>query len=187
MKQRILVIGSQDIGKTTLINALLGWDILPQATDWDSFPTEEFTEVPWGENAILVDSPGYDAGRGLYDARLPDAIGKADAVLVMPGMGSREERQKEAAFLKRLLSGLPEKKLYFVIAYDADDWPGNRAPLFSARAQALWHFLPLSRRPDRFFCVDAMAGLVAAIEDDVKHLRTSGIAGLRAALRKEPL
>lgn len=180
MKRRILVMGGQDIGKTTLVNALLGWDILPQATFDDCFPTKGFPEVPWGDRHILIDSPGYDAEKRLCDPGLPEAMEKADILVVMPAMGSRKEAKAEAAFLKALL---PDKPVFFVIAYDADDWPHGKAPLFSARMTALWHYLRISHRPDRFFCVDAMAGLVAAIEDDTSVLRTSGIAGLRAALQ----
>lgn len=182
MKRRILVMGSHDIGKTTLCNALLGWDILPQATGNDSFPTKDFIEVSWGKEAIFIDSPGYDAERELCDPRLPEELEKADGIVVLPGTGSREERRAEAAFLKAML---PEKPVFFVINYDAGDWPKGRFPRFSARMTALRHFLPISRRPDRFFCVDALAGLVAAVEDDKKALKTSGVARLRAALGKE--
>lgn len=39
--KELVIVGEEEIGKTTLANALLGWDVFPQST-WDLYiPTEE--------------------------------------------------------------------------------------------------------------------------------------------------
>ena len=181
MKTEILVLGSRDVGKTTLVNALAGWDILPQADDTTCFPTADFPQVPFGENHLLTDSPGYDFSPEEYDPRLPEKIRSADKILILLSMGFREDMAQERRLLKKLLAGVKKETLYFVIPYASGNWAEGKVPLLSMKLAAMVGYrLPLGK----IFCADAMAGLVAAIEDDADALHASGIARLRARLIK---
>ena len=58
--KELVIVGEEEIGKTTLANALLGWDIFPQST-WDLYiPTEEPASQMLTEHIRLTDTPGYD-------------------------------------------------------------------------------------------------------------------------------
>ena len=63
--KELVIVGEQEIGKTTLANALLGWDIFPQST-WDLYiPTEETASKMLTESIRLIDTPGYDLLSGM--------------------------------------------------------------------------------------------------------------------------
>lgn len=186
MNKKILILGERDCGKTTLVNALLGWDTLPQATDCYSFPTKEFTEVPWDPGYTLVDSPGYMAGQGHFPPELPAAIREADKILLVTGASCREDMAAEVRLLLPLLAGIPRKKCFLVIPYAAGDWPQGHPNRALCRLRALGGMGSLvGWNLNRIFCVESMAGLIASIEADPLALARTGIPALRAALRRE--
>ena len=69
----LVIVGEEEIGKTTLANALLEWDIFPQNT-WDLYiPTEEPASQMLTESIRVTDTPGYD----LLWYQVPDFVNKA--------------------------------------------------------------------------------------------------------------
>lgn len=57
--QSIVVIGETGSGKTTLVNALFRWDILPQAVDGMTHPTEACVTLQLAEGFQITDIPGH--------------------------------------------------------------------------------------------------------------------------------
>lgn len=201
MKTYITVIGDRETGKTTLINALLGWDVLPQGGNGYEFPTRELTEAPGAalSGFVFLDTPGYDFITGFLPGDTEKAIGLCDILIILlseeltekevhPGDLDPEwnrRRQREADFLKKILQKQGDKDVLFVVPYDADDWcEGTFSPEQAVRIAAD-RFYPLTPRGTAgFFCVDALKALTGAIEDDRHALASSGILPLHCALRQ---
>ena len=71
--RELVIVGEEEIGKTTLANALLGWDVFPQST-WDLYmPTEEPASRMLTEGIRLTDTPGYD----LLWFEVPESVNEA--------------------------------------------------------------------------------------------------------------
>ena len=202
--KELVIVGEAEIGKTTLANALLGWDIFPQST-WDLYiPTEEPASqmLPFGIR--LTDTPGYDLWRFEVPEAVNDAISGADTVIMMfKGFGDPsdvdteptnpedaqeirrwlEDLAKEEKLLKELLAKAKTRDIYFVIPFYSEDGPLEQEELDRDLVRGKERFASYSDHgAEGFFCVDPMMALVAAIEDDAAALEASGILQLKAAL-----
>lgn len=200
MKTRIGFIGACDTGKSTLINALLGRDILPQGANGYEFPTRTLTEVPWGEDCILLDTPGYDYHREALPEDAREAL-RCDVLVVLLSEelpekdilpGDRDplwdaRRQQEADFLRRVLREAESRDILFVIPFDWDDWgAGAFSPEHAARIAADRFHTLTNRGRAGFFPVDALEALVASLEEDAEALARSGLPALCRALKAAP-
>ena len=91
-QKELVIVGEEEIGKTTLANALLGWDIFPQST-WDLYiPTEAPASRMLTDGIRLTDTPGYD----LLWYQVPDSVNKAvsnaDTIIMMfTGFGDESD------------------------------------------------------------------------------------------------
>ena len=81
--KELVIVGEEEIGKTTLANALLGWDIFPQST-WDLYiPTEETASKMLTESIRLIDTPGYDFLWYQVPDSVNEAVSNADTIIMM--------------------------------------------------------------------------------------------------------
>ena len=202
--KEVVIVGEEEIGKTTLANALLGWDIFPQST-WDFYiPTKEPTNRMLTDNIRLTDTPGYS----LLWYQVPDSVSKAvsnaDTIIMMftgfcdesdldaedakPENTAEfnrwlENQAKEENLQKELLAKAKNRNIYFVLPFYSEDGPLDQEELERDLCRAKERFAHLTDHgEDGFFCVDPMMALVAAIEDDRDALAKSGILPLKAAL-----
>lgn len=202
--KELVIVGEEEIGKTTLANALLGWDIFPQST-WDLYiPTEAPASRMLTENIRLTDTPGYD----LLWYQVPDSVSKAvssaDTIIMMfTGFGDEsdldtenatqedikefnrwiEKLAKEETLQKELLTKAKTRDIYFVLPFYSEDGPLDQEELNRDLCRAKERFAHLSDHGVKgFFCIDPMMALIAAIEDDQDALAKSGILPLKAAL-----
>lgn len=81
--KEIVIIGTEGIGKTTLANALLGWDILPQSNDEIYVPTTENASQMLTEKIQLTDTPGYDYRWNHIPEDVIKAVCQADTIIVL--------------------------------------------------------------------------------------------------------
>ena len=196
-ERNLVIIGDEQIGKTTLANALLGWDIFPQTNDGWYMPTKGSVSRMLTDSLRLTDTPGYDL---LWNA-VPDdtvkAVSRADVLIVMLSETLEEEeidipsvdpdwekhRGAEQALLEKLLANGKTRRIYFVIPFYTEDWPEGKVPLSQGLRLAKKRFASMSDLgEDGFFCVDPMLALIGAIEDDREALEKSGILPLKSAL-----
>ena len=202
--KNIVIIGEEEIGKTTLANALLGWDIFPQST-WDLYiPTEKPAGRMLTDSIQLTDTPGYD----LLWYQVPDGVSKAvsnaDTIIMMvTGFGDEsdlnledatpedieefncwlEKLAKEEKLQKELLEKAKTRDIYFVLPFYSEDGPVDQEELDRDLRRAKERFAHLSNHGENgFFCIDPMMALIAAIEDDQDALAKSGILPLKAAM-----
>lgn len=195
--RHVVVIGGSETGKTTLVNALLGWDILPQSYEGIVVHTDRCETCRLTESVYLTDTPGYDLLWKTIPEETVKAVSRADTVIVMLSEELAEEefdipsldpdwearRGAEAVLLSRLLEAGKTRDIYFVIPYDTTDWPEDAVPLTQALRLARKRFAAMScHGEDAFFCIDPMLALIGAIEDDQKELTDSGILPLKARL-----
>lgn len=195
--KNVAVIGDIEIGKTTLINALLGWDILPQSYDGIYIHTEICVRQPLTETVSLTDTPGYSLLWNTAPEETVAAVSEADTIVVMlseelaeeevdiPSMDPEWEsrRGSEASLLSRLLEQGNTRDIYFVLPYDREEWPENEVPLTQGLRLARKRFAGMTCHGEAgFFCIDPMQALIAAIEDDEAALDQSGILPLKAKL-----
>lgn len=200
----LVIVGEEEIGKTTLANALLGWDIFPQST-WDlHIPTERPASKMLTESIRLTDTPGYD----FLWYQVPDSVNKAvsnaDTIIMMfTGFADEsdldmedakpedieefnrwlENLAKEEKLQKNLLEKAKTRDIYFVLSFYSEDGPLDQEELDRDLRRAKERFAHLSDHgEDGFFCIDPMMALIAAIEDDNDTLEASGILPLKAAL-----
>ena len=202
--RNVVIIGEEEIGKTTLANALLGWDIFPQST-WDLYiPTEKPTSQMLTEHIRLTDMPGYDLWWYQVPECVNEAVSRADTIIMMftgfadasdAELGNaepeimkefhrwREKLDKEEKLQKALLAKAKTRDIYFVLPFYSEDGPLDQAELEQEIACAKERYASLSDHGEEgFFCVDPMMALIAAIEDDREALAKSGILPLKAAL-----
>jgi len=202
--KNIVIIGEEEIGKTTLANALLGWDIFPQST-WDLYvPTEEPASQMLTDHIRLTDTPGYDFLWYQVPEAVNEAVSEADTIIMMfTGFGDERDvdlqnaepevaeeihrwlanQVKEEKLQKDLLKKAKTRDIYFVIPFYSEDGPWDREELDRDLCRAKERFASLSDHgEDGFFCIDPMMALIAAIEDDHAALGESGILPLKAAL-----
>jgi len=94
-----------------------------------------------------------------------------------------EDLVKEEKLLKGLLAKAKTRDIYFVIPFYSEDGLLDQEELYRDLARAKERFASFSDHGEEaFFCVDPMAALIAAIEDDREALEKSGILPLKAAL-----
>lgn len=202
--KELVIVGEEEIGKTTLANALLGWDIFPQST-WDLYvPTEKPASQMLTEHIRLTDMPGYDLWWYQVPECVNEVVSRADMIIMLfKGFCSEEDvdtdnagpeeaeeiRQrlenlvKEEALLKGLLAKATTRDIYFVIPFYSEDGPVEQEALDRDMTRAKKLFASLSDHGEKaFFCIDPMMALIAAIEDDQEALDQSGILPLKAAL-----
>lgn len=200
----LVIVGEEEIGKTTLANALLGWDIFPQST-WDLYvPTEEPTSQMLTESIRLTDTPGYD----FLWYQVPDSVNKAvsnaDTIIMMftgfadeSDLGMEDAKPedieefnrwlenlaKEEKLQKDLLEKAKTRDIYFVLPFYSEDGPLDQEELDRDLRRAKERFAHLSDHgEDGIFCIDPIMALIAAIEDDNDTLEASGILPLKATL-----
>lgn len=202
--KELVIIGEEEIGKTTLANALLGWDIFPQST-WDLYiPTEKPASQMLTEHIRLTDMPGYDLWWYQVPETVNEAVSRADTIIMLfKGFGDPsdvdteptdpedaeeirrwlEDLTKEEKLLKDLLAKAKTRDIYFVIPFYSEDGPVEQEELDRDLTCAKKLFASFSDHGEKaFFCIDPMMALIAAIEDDNASLEASGILQLKAAL-----
>ena len=202
--KELVIVGEEEIGKTTLANALLGWDVFPQST-WDLYmPTEEPARQMLTDGVRLTDTPGYDLLWYQVPEAVKEAVSGADTVIMMfSGFGTEEDfgienaepevaegirrwaekQAKEEKLLKGLLEKAKTRDIYFVLPFYSEDGPLDQEELDQDLQRAKERFASFSDHGEKgFFCVDPMMALIAAIEDDQEALAQSGILPLKAAL-----
>lgn len=202
--KELVIVGEEEIGKTTLANALLGWDVFPQST-WDLYiPTEEPARQMLTDGVRLTDTPGYDLLWYQVPEAVKEAVSGADTVIMMfSGFGTEEDfgienaepevaegirrwaekQAKEEKLLKGLLGKAKTRDIYFVLPFYSEDGPLDQEELDRDLQRAKERFASFSDHGEKgFFCVDPMMALIAAIEDDQEALAQSGILPLKAAL-----
>lgn len=202
--KEVVIVGEEEIGKTTIANALLGWDIFPQSNDGQYFPTKENTSQLLTKHIQLTDTPGYDLLWYQVPEAVTEAVSRADTI-IMVFAGFYDERDfdlnesepetldeihrflanqaKEECLQKELLERANTRDIYFVLPYYSEDGPVDRTELERNLCRAKERFASYSDHGDKsFYCVDPMMGLIAAIEDDQSALKESGILSLRAAV-----
>lgn len=202
--KELVIIGEEEIGKTTLANALLGWDIFPQSDGDLYIPTEKAASQMLTEHIRLIDTPGYDLWWYQVPEAVNEAVSRADTIIMMlKGLGAEEDVDpecadpEEAEEIRRwledlakeeklqtdLLSKAKTRDIYFVIPFYSKDGPLDQSELDQDLARAKDRFASLSDHGEAgVFCVDPVMALVAAIEDDQEALAKSGILPLKAAL-----
>lgn len=202
--KELVIVGEEEIGKTTLANALLGWDIFPQST-WDLYiPTEAPASQMLTDHIRLTDTPGYDLWWFEVPEAVNEAVSWADTIIMMfkgfyteedvdPECTDLEEVEeycrwveslaKEEKLLKELLAKAKTRDIYFVIPFYSEDGPLDQEELDRDMTRAKAQFASFSDHGEKgFFCIDPMMALIAAIEDDQEALTQSGILQLKAAL-----
>lgn len=202
--KELVIVGEEEIGKTTLANALLGWDIFPQST-WDLYiPTEKPASQMLADHIRLTDTPGYDLWRFEVPESVNEAVSRADTIIMMfkgfyaeedvdPEFTDLEEVEeyrrwveslaKEEKLLRELLAKAKTRDIYFVIPFYSEDGPLDQEELDRDMTRAKAQFAFFSDHGEKgFFCIDPMMALIATIEDDQEALTRSGILPLKAAL-----
>ena len=202
--KELVIVGEAEIGKTTLANALLGWDIFPQST-WDLYiPTEETASKMLTESIRLIDTPGYDLLWYQVPDSVNEAVSNADTIIMMfTGFSDESDLDMENAPLedieefnrwlgklakeeklqKELLAKAKTRDIYFVLPFYSEDGPLDQEELDRDLRRAKERFAHLTDHGENgFFCIDPMMALIAAIEDDQEALAQSGILPLKAVL-----
>ena len=202
--KELVIVGEEEIGKTTLANALLGWDIFPQST-WDLYiPTEEPVSQMLTDHIRLTDTPGYDLLWYQVPEAVSEAVSRADTIIMMfKGFYKEEDVDleftdleeleeyrkwveglaKEENLLRELLARAKTRDIYFVIPFYSEDGSFDYEELDRDLIRAKERFATYSDHGEHgFFCIDPMMALIAAIEDDNTALEASGILSLKAAL-----
>lgn len=202
--KELVIVGEEEIGKTTLANALLGWDIFPQTNDGWYIPTKENASQMLTEHIQLTDTPGYDLLWYQVPEAVSEAVSRADTIIMMfTGFGDEsdvdlanaepedaeeirrwlENLAKEEKLQKDLLAKAKTRDIYFVLPFYSEDDPLDQAELDRDLRRAKERFASFSDHGEEgFFCIDPMMALIAAIEDDQKALAQSGILPLKTAL-----
>ena len=202
--KELVIIGEEEIGKTTLANALLGWDIFPQTNDGWYAHTEENASQMLTDSIRLTDTPGYDLLWYNVPESVNEAVSRADTIIMMfkgfykaedvdlefTDLEELEEYRKwveglakEENLLIELLARAKTRDIYFVIPFYSDDGSFDYEELDRDLIRAKERFATYSDHGEHgFFCIDPMMALIAAIEDDNTALEASGILPLKAAL-----
>ena len=202
--KELVFVGEEEICKTTLANALLGWDIFPQTNDGWYARTKENASQMLSERIRLTDTPGYDLWWYKVPESVKEAISRADTIIMMfKGFGDPsdvdadpvdtedaeeirrwlEDLVKEEKLLNELLAKAKTRDIYFVIPFYSEDGPLEQEDLDRDLRRAKERFASFSDHGEKaFFCIDPMMALIASIEDDNAALEASGILPLKAAL-----
>ena len=202
--KELVIIGEEEIGKTTLANALLGWDIFPQTNDGWYAPTRENTSQMLTDSIRLTDTPGYDLLWYQIPEAVHEAVARADTIIMMlSGFIAEEDYNIESAepeatedirrwvekeareekLQKELLAKAKTRDIYFVLPFYSEDGPLEQEELDRDLRRVKERFASLSDHGENgFLCIDPMMALIAAIEDAQDALDQSGILPLKAAL-----
>lgn len=196
--RELVVIGAEEIGKTTLANALMGWDYFPQSYEYVAVPTTEKLSRITPELGRITDTPGYSLLWYTVPEDTLTAVAQADTVVVLLNEELASEdvdiptedpdweahRAGEAELLRKLFKNTKTRDIYFVIPYDHCEWPEEEeVPLSQAMRLARKRFSQMTDHGEAaFFCVDPMKALIGAIEADDEAIEQSGILPLKAAL-----
>lgn len=202
--KELVIVGEEEIGKTTLANALLGWDIFPQTNDGWYARTEKNASQMLSDNVRLTDTPGYDLLWYNVPESVNEAVSRADTIIMMfKGFYTEEDVDlqftdleeleeyrkwveglaKEENLLRELLAIAKTRDIYFVIPFYSEDGSFDYEELDRDLIRAKERFATYSDHGEHgFFCIDPMMALIAAIEDDNTALEASGILSLKAAL-----
>lgn len=195
--KELAIIGGEDTGKTTLANALLGWDLFPQTYDYLPVPTLNKQSRVFPGYGWITDTPGYNLLWNEVPEDVAAAVDHADTVVVLLSETLAEEgfdffafdpdweqdRETEKSLLEDLLAG-KTRDVYFVIPYDSQEWGEEPVPLSLPLRLARQRFSDLTDHGEAgFFCIDPMKALVGAIEADSEAIAQSGIPELKTALR----
>ena len=206
--KNVAIIGTEGIGKTTLANALLGWDILPQSNDEFYARTTENVSQMLTETIRLTDTPGYDYRWNHLPEDVIKAVCQADTIIVLLNqmlvtdeepeevLTEQEEEilaavvkeweenmEQQRTLVKMLLEKSKTKDIFFVIPYDTEELSGEPISLTLCLETAREYYSDMTDNGDAgVFCIDPMKALVAAIEADEAALQQYGILPLKAAL-----
>lgn len=195
--KELVIIGNEETLKTTIANALLGWDILPQSSDDIFIPTRENASSMLTDEIRLTDTPGYDYLWNTIPDETVRAVSMADTLVVMlselweeddiriltADPDWKQDRAAEEALLRKLLAHGKNRDIFFVIPYDTRETQADAPCLRNAHKLAIKRFASMSDRGESgFFCVDPRQALIATIEDDHTALEQSGILPLKTAL-----
>ena len=196
--REVVIVGEEGLGKTTLANALLGWDVFPQS-DWDLYiPTEKNASQMLTAKIRLTDTPGYDLWWQKMPESVVEAISKADTVIVLLEREEdtkdpdeafedepqwKERQQAEEKLQKDLLEQARTRDIYFVIPYDSAGWQEEPVPKAQWLRLARARYGSMTEHGEAgFFCVDPVKALVGEIEADAAAIADSGIVPLKEAL-----
>lgn len=194
--RELVIIGNVYIGKTTLANALLGWDVFPQSYDQLYVPTKENASQMLTDDIRLTDTPGYDYWWNKVPEDVIKAVSQADTVIVLledilaeEGYFPSEDPdwedhlKAEEALLRKLLESTDSRDIFFVIPYDTGECLEAQVSLAQALHLAGERFSSMSDHGGNgFFCIDPMQALIGAIEADDDAIAQSGILPLKTAL-----
>lgn len=198
--RELVMVGETEIGKTTLANALLGWDLFPQTNDGWYMPTKENASRMLTEEIRLTDTPGYDARWKQVPEALVQAVSRADTLVVLLSGNLVEEdsdlpdldpdwdarRSEEERLLKDLLGKGRTRDIFFVLPFDSGDWPEEQESPDQGLRLARARFAAMTDHGEQgFFCVDPKMALVGEIEADQDAIARSGLPPLKAALLTE--
>jgi len=197
--RNVAIIGEKGIGKTTLANALLGWDIFPQSYENECFPTEKNDSKMMTDSIQLTDTPGYCLLWDTVPEETVKAVREADTIIAVLGeeLDDVEDAPEDALTdpewescgvdkaqtLQKLLEEAKTRDILFVIAYDTEYWEEWEIPLEKALHRARKAYSAMTDRGEEgFFCVDPMKALIGEIEADDEATKQAGIVQLREAL-----
>ena len=187
--KELVIVGEEEIGKTTLANALLGWDIFPQST-WDLYiPTEETASKMLTESIRLIDTPGYDLLWYQVPDSVNEAVSNADTIIMMfTGFSDESDLDMENAPLedieefnrwlgklakeeklqKELLAKAKTRDIYFVLPFYSEDGPLDQEELDRDLRRAKARFAHLSdHEEDGFFCIDPMVCIIEILRFNI--------------------
>ncbi len=192
----LVVVGEFNSGKSALVNALLGEQVLPEGA---TPTTSQVTLVKWGEQATaqvvdedfaiqtyplallqelnIVDTPGTNAVIRHHERLTDEFVPRSDLVLFTTS-ADRPMTESERQFLERILAW--GKKIIFVVN-KADTFENEQA-LREVSDFVLKHASTLLDDPPEIFPVSARLAQRAADEADPDKRRQ-----LRAASRLDEL
>ena len=192
----VVVVGEFNAGKSALVNALLGSQILPEGA---TPTTSKVTLVKWGEQAAeqvvdegfgiltyplpllkelnIVDTPGTNAVIRRHERLTDEFVPRSDLVLFVTS-ADRPMTESERLFLERILAW--GKKVVFVLN-KADIFEDDTA-LQEVRDFVLKHATAVLGDPPEFFPVSARMAQRAQNEPDPEQSRR-----MRASSRLDEL
>lgn len=196
--KNVVFLGSEEIGKTTLANALLEKDIFPQSYDGVYVPTRVCASHMMAEGIRLTDTPGYSLWWKTVPEEVVEAAAEADTLIVLLDENLAEEaydlsadpdweadRAREEQLLDTLLRG-KTRDIYFVIPYSREEWGEEPVPLTQALRMARARFARFTDHGGAgFFCIEPMQALEGELWADDEMITLSGIRPLKAKILGE--
>ena len=196
--KELVIIGQSAVGKTTLCNALLGWDVLPQSNDGCYMKTKKNDSRMLTEHIRLTDTPGYDFNWNKLPEDVLTAVKAADTVVVLLDDVVNDEPESleddpdwmeslaaQKNMLTTILNHAQTRDIVFAIPYEFEEMDEGLPVEETLQIAKQWFGDLSDRGTEAFFFVDPMKCLVAAIEDDHEVYEQFGAAALKAALVTE--